>query len=237
MQKESIKKSKLISILMIVVIAPIICVISAFSVSSERYFVPSMLLIMLAVAAFYISFESRKIKTAEIVILAMMICICVCSRTFFAFIPQVKPLCAFVCITGICLGANAGFIVGSLSMFVSNFFFGQGAYTAFQMLGMGLVGFICGLIFYKKSYSKNKISTSIISALLCFFVYGILVDLSSVLLFVSDYSYASVLSIFASGAVFNLIHALSTAVVVYFILGSMQKKFTRLRVKYEIFDF
>lgn len=231
------KKSKLRSIILLAVLAPIICVISAFSIESSYYYIPSVMLILVAILAFYFSFESRKIKTAELVILAMMICICVSSRAFFAFIPQVKPLCAFVCITGICLGANAGFIVGSLSMFVSNFFFGQGAYTPFQMLGMGLVGFLCGVIFYKKSYSKNKILTSLISSVLCFFIYGIIVDLSSVLLYVAEYNFSSIISIFITGAAFNLIHAVTTGIILFLILDAMRKKFTRLTVKYEIFDF
>lgn len=237
MQRKSSHKLNLISRLIIIILAPIICIISSFSLDNSQYYIPSVALITLAILSFYLSFESKKIKTAELVILAIMVCLCVCSRTFFAFVPQIKPLCAFVCITGICLGANACFIVGSLSMFLSNFFFGQGAYTAFQMLGMGLVGFLCGLVFYKKTLSKKKILTSLICGAFCFFVYGILVDLSSVLLFIADMNFSSVLAIFVSGIGFNLLHALATMVIVYFINEPMQKKFTRLRVKYEIFDF
>ena len=74
-------------------------------------------------------------------------------------------------------------------MFVSNFFFGQGMFTPFQMLGMGLVGFICGLIFHKKSYSNNKLAVSIIGGFACFIVYGIIVDSCSFLMMSTDFTF------------------------------------------------
>ena len=121
---------------------------------------------------FFVFFENRKIKTGEIVTVAGMIALCVASRAALAFVPQVKPTCALVIVTAIAFGPNVGFFVGSMSMFLSNFLFGQGMFTPFQMLGMGLVGFVCGLLFHKKPYGNCKLLVAVAGGTACLLVYG-----------------------------------------------------------------
>ena len=43
-------------------------------------------------------------------------------------------------------GGEAGFMTGALSAVISNFWFGQGPWTPFQMVSWGLIGFIAGLL-------------------------------------------------------------------------------------------
>ena len=136
----------------------------------------------------------------------------------------------------IAFGPTVGFLVGSLSMFLSNFIFGQVMFTPFQMLGMGLVGFICGLIFFEKAYSKNKVLISLTGGLLCFAIYGFITDTCSVLMFITDYSISSVLPIYLSGLSFNIIHGVATGIILFFICKPMAEKFSRLRIKYGIFS-
>ena len=52
----------------------------------------------------------------------------------------------------------------------------------------------------------------------------------------TDYSLKTVLGIYASGVPFNLIHAVITVVILFFINKPMTVKFTRLRIKYGIFE-
>lgn len=235
MQKKSFKLTAVSSILFLV-LAPLTLIIFTLFFEKVNFYIPAFIIIVLSMIPFFVYFESRQIKTSEIVLVAMLVSLSVASRAVMAFVPQVKPICAIVMVSAISFGANVGFIVGSISMFISNFLFGQGMFTPFQMLGMGLCGFVMGLIFYKKKYANNRYAVSFIGAIVCFFVYGFLVDLCSVLMMLTSFSVKSVLSIFASGVSFNFIHALTTAVLLFFINKPMTDKFSRLRIKYNIFN-
>ena len=57
-----------------------------------------------------------------------------------------KPVAALVIITGMYLGAEDGFMVGAMTALLSNFYFGQGMWTPFQMLAWGVVGLLAGLL-------------------------------------------------------------------------------------------
>lgn len=235
MQKKS---ARLIaaSVISLLILAPVTAILSFRFLESDSYYIAAVLIIILSLMPFFIFFENRKIKTSEIVIVAMMIALCVASRSVMAFIPQMKPTCALVIVTAIAFGPNVGFVTGSLSMFVSNFLFSQGMFTPFQMLGMGLVGFFCGLIFSGKSYHTNRIAVSLVGGILSFAVYGLVVDSCSVLMMVTEYTPKAVLSVYASGLTFNVIHGVTTAILLFFINKPMTDKFSRLRIKYGIFE-
>ncbi|MGN1418585.1 MAG: ECF transporter S component [Acutalibacteraceae bacterium] len=235
MQKKS-RTLKIISALFLLVLAPVCVLVCSRLFSAGNYYISAVLLIMLSIIPFFIYFENRKIKTSEIAVLAVMTALCVASRALFAFLPQVKPMCALVIITAIAFGPNLGFVVGALSVFVSNFIFGQGMFTPFQMLGMGLTAFICSLIFYKKRLASNRFAVSIVGALLCFAVYGFVVDSCSVLMMLTEYTPKSILTVYLSGVPFNLIHALTTEIVLLLLYKPMNDKLSRLRIKYGIFD-
>ena len=218
------------------VFAPMISLLSMKFLQNGNYYISAVAIIMLSIIPFYVFFEQRKIKTSEIVTLAVMIALCVASRAVMAYIPQVKPTCALVIVTAIAFGSNVGFFTGSMAMFVSNFFFGQGMFTPFQMLGMGLTGFICGLIFHKKPYSNNRLAVSIIGGLACFLIYGSTVDSCSFFMMSTDFTLKSFFSIYLSGVSFNLIHGITTGILLFFINKPMTDKFNRLRIKYGIFS-
>ena len=88
---------------------------------------------------YYFKYEKKKPQTRESVVLAVMIALTVASRMLFAFSPGFKPVSAMVIICGMAFGRESGFLCGSLSAVVSNFFFGQGPWTPFQMLAWGMI--------------------------------------------------------------------------------------------------
>ena len=94
---------------------------------------------------YYFKYEKKKPQTRESVVLAVMIALTVASRMLFAFSPGFKPVSAMVIICGMAFGRESGFLCGSLSAVVSNFFFGQGPWTPFQMLAWGMIGWISGI--------------------------------------------------------------------------------------------
>ena len=68
------------------------------------------------------------------------------GRIAFAAIPNVKPTTDIVLVSGYALGGGPGFAVGALAALASNFFFGQGPWTPWQMAGWGATGVIGALL-------------------------------------------------------------------------------------------
>jgi energy-coupling factor transport system substrate-specific component len=62
------------------------------------------------------------------------------GRIAFAAVPNVKPTTDIVLIAGYALGGGPGFAVGALAGLSSNFFFGQGPWTPWQMAAWGGTG-------------------------------------------------------------------------------------------------
>ena len=119
----------------------------------------------------------------EIALVSALTALAVASRAVFYLIPQFKPIGAVVIVSAVCLGARRGYIIGALSAFISNFIFGQGVWTPFQMVALGLVGFAAGLIF--KKLKTNRWLLALVGFILTFALYGIVADLSSVLTMLS----------------------------------------------------
>ncbi|MDR1184626.1 MAG: ECF transporter S component [Coriobacteriales bacterium] len=118
--------------------------------TTPGYYLPAIGIILVAFILMAVRFEGRRPRAREVVVLSVMCALAVAGRAAFFMLPQFKPVAAIVIITGVALGAESGFLVGTLAAFVSNFLFGQGPWTPFQMLAFGLVGFIAGLLFHRR---------------------------------------------------------------------------------------
>ena len=84
----------------------------------------------------------------ELTPIALMAALCVVGRAAFALIPlpNFKPVSAIIIITAAAFGPEAGYLTGALAGFVSNFLFGQGPWTPWQMFCWGCIGFVAGLL-------------------------------------------------------------------------------------------
>lgn len=198
----------------------------------RSYYLICTVIIILSMLPFFADFERRGGHARETALIAALTAIAVVSRALFYLIPQVKPIGAVVIICGVCLGAKRGYLIGALSAFISNFIFGQGIWTPFQMAALGTVGFLAGLIFSRAA--AKRVPLAIAGFVLIFVVYGLIVDLSTVLVMTTDYSFASVFAIYASGAVFNLVFAAVTAICLFAFGESFVKKINRITLKYGI---
>lgn len=76
---------------------------------------------------------------------------------------------------------------------------------------------------------------ALIGGVVCFFVYGVIVDSCSALMMVNTYTWKSVLAVYASGVPFNAIHAVTTAVVLFFLTKPTAEKLGRMQTKYGLF--
>ena len=179
--------------------------------------------------------EKKKLSTRELVAIACIVALAVAGRAVLFILPQVKLTCAIVILAAISFGPNVGFLCGSLSMLVSNIFFGQGTHTPFQMFGMALVAFLCGLLFYNNRLGRNRWIVALIGGFLSFAVYGFIVDSSSALFFSSPLSLKTVIPVYLSGISFNAIHGVSTFVFLLIATPYIKDTFERVAKKYELF--
>src|SRR5437588_9703926 len=88
-------------------------------------------------------YERSRPDARVVALVATMAALAVIGRIAFAALPNVKPSTDIVLISGYALGAGPGFVVGALTGLVSNFFFGQGPWTVWQMAawaGAGVLG-------------------------------------------------------------------------------------------------
>lgn len=199
---------------------------------SKNYYLISAVILVLSMLPFFVSFEKSRPSAKELALMSGLIALAVVSRAVFYLTPQVKPIAAVVVVSGVCLGAKRGYLVGAFSAFISNFIFGQGVWTPFQMVALGCVGLFAGLIF--KVAESNKYALAAVGFVLVFAVYGLIVDACSVLMMAADFTLPSVLSVYAAGVPFSAVFAATTAVVLFLFGEPFIKKLKRIIVKYGI---
>lgn len=204
----------------------------------REYYVISIVIIIAAILWFMWSFERRKPQEREVVMLAVMTAMAVVGRAIFIVTPQFKPCAAIIIITGIMLGKQSGFLCGALTAFVSNFIFGQGPWTPWQMIAFGLVGLVSAVIFNGKReyYADNRILLGIYGFLITFLLYGFIMDTSTVLMYTDKLRLSTFMATYLSGLYFNIIHGLSTLIFLLILSKSIFSKIRRLKVKYGMFN-
>lgn len=217
------------------IIAAVLLCGALFS-GGQHYYLTACTILILSFAAMLIRFERRKVRAREMVLLAVMTALAVAGRAVFFLLPQMKPTAALVILAGAAFGAEPGFLVGATTALVSNFFFGQGPWTPFQMFALGMVGLFAGLLFKKRT--KNRIVLSAYGALSVLFLYGLVVNAGTFLTAMpSDEPLsAAFLAVLASGIWFDLMHAVSTAAFLFLLTKPFAAKLTRISKKYGVFQ-
>lgn len=205
---------------------------------NKSYYLIALVIIAFAVLPLFIRWE-RGIgrRGRELAVLAVMIAIAVGTRGLFYMLPEVKPMAAVVVITSAAYGAEAGFMTGVMSAFISNFFFGQGPWTPWQMLAMGLVGFLAGILFSHKKLEKRRqlFGLAVYGGFSVTIVYGLIMDTSAVLLSTNAVSFSMLLAAYGAGFLFNLIHGVSTVLFIVVLAKPVLNKLYRMKKKYGVF--
>jgi Prenyltransferase and squalene oxidase repeat len=96
----------------------------------------------LALAAGFAWYERTRPDARIVALVATLAAFAALGRIAFAAVPNVKPTTDIVLISGFALGPAPGFVVGAVAGLASNFFFGQGPWTPWQMAGWGATGLI-----------------------------------------------------------------------------------------------
>jgi len=226
----------LLSALLILIIIPVTIMLGIFLLNDRKYYFISLLIILYAIIPFILVFEKRKPKPRELIVIAVLVAIAVAGRAAFFMLPQFKPIVAIVIIAAVCLGAEAGFLVGVTTGFVSNFFFGQGPWTPWQMFCFGIIGFIAGLLFQKGWLNRSKLALCVFGGAATFIIYGGIINIGSLLIFTGKFSWPALFATYISAFWFDMIHAIATIVFLYILSKPMIEKLDRIKVKYSLVE-
>lgn len=202
----------------------------------DQYYPAVALLMIESIALWLLYLERHKPKARELALMAALSTLAVAGRVLFFLLPQVKPTAAIVFLSGMALGKAPGFTIGLLSMFLSNFIFGQSINTPFQMFGMGLVGFTGGLFFPDK-LRESRLLQMLSAFLAVFFLYGFVVDTGSVLFLYRWQKKVAVWTTYLAGVPFNLVHAASSALFMYFLSPLLLGQLRRICRNYGLFEY
>ncbi len=213
------------------VVIPAVVGAGAVIYREKSYALVSAAVIALSLVLFLAGFEKKTVGTRRLVIIAVMTALSVAGRFIFAAVPAFKPITAIVIITAVYLGGESGFLVGALSAFISNFYFGQGPWTPFQMFTWGMIGLGAGLIALPLKKSKIVLS---VYGILAGVVYSLVMDLWTVLWYNGTFSPELYVSSVAASMPFMLTYAVSNVVFLLLIAKPFGEKLERVKIKYGV---
>ena len=230
--KFNIKNLIAALLVLILMIATVFCGVYYFG--DRKYYFISLLVIFEGLLPVFFGFEKRKPAARELVMLSVLCALAVAGRAALSMLPQFKPSLALIIITGACFGGAKGFLAGALCGFVSNFFFGQGPWTPWQMLAFGLCGYLSGLLFESELLKKTRTALSIFGFLATILVYGVIVNVGSLLIYQPYPTAWALLSSVLMGLPFDLLHAASTVFFLWLLSDTMIEKIERVKIKYDM---
>ena len=199
----------------------------------SQYYLTAIAVLIECMLPFFMVFEGRKPKARELVIIAVLCALSVAGRAVFFMLPQFKPVLAMTIIAGVAFGGETGFLVGAVTMLVSNILFSQGPWTPWQMFAMGLIGFLAGVLYRKGMLRRTRASLCVFGALSAIIIYGGIMNPSTALIWGGEsLNMKMIMSYYLTGFPMDCIHAASTVLFLLFLSEPMLEKLDRIKVKY-----
>lgn len=221
------KLKRILGIIIPLVLIPAVAVCGSVFFSEQKHIFVSLVVAFFSLVLFITGFERKVTGTRRMVLVAVMTAISVLGR----FIPFFKPITALTVITAMYLGGEAGFLVGSLSALLSNFYFGQGPWTAFQMLAWGLIGYVAGLI--AESLKRNRVLL-LTYGVLSGIAFSLIMDVWTVLWYSAGFDMELYIASITAAIPHTILYAVSNFIFLFFLAKPFGDKLERIKVKYGV---
>jgi energy-coupling factor transport system substrate-specific component len=176
-------------------------------------------------------YERSRPPSQVVALVAALAALAIAGRIAFAAFPNVKPTTDIVIFAGYALGPAPGFAVGALAALVSNFWFGQGPWTPWQMAGWGLCG-VLGAALALGVRNAGRLSL----AATCGFAgvaYGALLNFSLMATYGGDLSLQRFGVLEARAIPFDAAHALGNVAFALIAGPAMVRMLIRFRERFE----
>lgn len=228
-----------LTVLVAVVLTPLTIWLGT-KVPGNGYYLSGTLIVAYSIVPFLVSFEGRRPQARELAVLAVMAALAVASRAVFIWVPHFKPMAAIVMVAGMAFGPQAGFLVGTVSVLASNFIFGQGPWTPWQMLAFGVAGLIGGALtgtglFPRQGLSwPRRVALAAVGFLTILCVSGPILDTSTLFTMMAFLTPGSAVAIYLAGAPINAIHGSAVALTLLLVANPLLDQLARVRDKYGV---
>lgn len=226
--------------------------------STDQTALLSLVVVLASLGVFFGTYESSAPRLRDIMPTVILAALAAAGRILFAPIPDFKPVSAIAIIAGVVFGRKSGFMVGALAALASNFFFGQGPWTPWQMYAWGLVGYGAGLLAAIPVRASNRASESGLAecgedrsprkqslierhAVIIYIygfgsclMYGFILNAWSILSFYHAQAsgLAGVLLVYATALPFDVAHGIATIVFLATLYAPWRRKLKRIKSKY-----
>ena len=222
---------RVLRILIPLLLVPATVAAGALLFGDKSYVWISFIVTVLALVLFCAGFERRTVGTRRMVIIAVMTALSVTGRFLFAPIPGFKPITAMVVITAVYLGGESGFLVGALSAVISNFYFGQGPWTPFQMFSWGMIGLIAGML--QTPLKKSRVALALYGVF-AGAAYSCVMDVWTVLWADSAFHWELYAAALVTALPFMASYAVSNVVFLLLLGRPFGEKLERIKIKYGV---
>ena len=228
------KKSNIAMLIVFLILIPLTLFLGG-KLPGRGYYITGVIIIAELLLPFFMAFEKRKPQARELVVIAVMCAIAIIGRVAIP-IPNFKATFAIIMLTGIAFGPEAGFIVGAITAFASNFFYGQGAYMPWQMMAYGAGGMLAGFVFLKNKIPRKPWVMAVFGFFAVILWIGPLLDSSHLFLMMSEINFASVTASLVSGFSINVSQGVCTALIMILFGKPLLEKLDRVKLKYGMME-
>ncbi len=176
-------------------------------------------------------YERSRPPSQVVALVAALAALAIAGRIAFAAFPNVKPTTDIVLFAGYALGPAPGFAVGALAALVSNFWFGQGPWTPWQMVGWGM----CGMLGAALALGVRNAGRFTLAAACGFagIAYGVLLNFSLMATYGGDLSLERFLTLQARALPFDAAHALGNVAFALIAGPAMVRMLVRFRERFQ----
>ncbi len=231
-EKRKLKKRTVTATLLILLLIPLTLFVGVYYFAGRKYYFISLLILLECTLPFFLIFEGRKPQVRELVLIAVLVALNVAGRAAFFMLPEFKPVVAMTILAGVGFGGETGFLVGAMTMLVSNMFFSQGVWTPWQMFAMGIIGWLSGVLYRKGVLRRDRLSLCIFGVIASTIVYGGIMNPASALMWSNTINSKILLSYYLTGVPIDLVRAMATFVFLWLGAEPMLEKLDRIKTKY-----
>jgi len=228
------KKSNIATLIVFLLLIPLTLFLGT-KLSGRSYYITGTLIIVELMIPFFMAFEGRKPQARELVVIAVMCALAIAGRVVIP-IPHFKAAFAIILLSGIAFGPEAGFMIGAVTAFASNFFYGQGPFTPWQMFAYGAGGMLAGFLFRKNWLPRKNWIMAIFGFLGVLLWIGPLLDCASIFLILPEITGSAVVATFVSGFYVNVSQAICTALILFLLGNPLLEKLDRIKMKYGMME-
>ena len=228
-KNENLRKT--LRIVVPFVLIPLVVLAGVFVFKENMYAWVTVACVILALILFYASFDKKIVGTRRMVIIAVMTALSVIGRAVFSMIPAFKPITSIVIITAIWIGPESGFLVGSLTAVISNFQFGQGPWTPFQMFAWGMIGLIAGYL--GDPLRRSRVALAVYGAF-AGIAYSMIMDVWTVLWYGEGFKWELYVAALATAVPYTIGYAVSNVIFLLVLGRPFGEKLQRVKIKYGV---